>query len=197
MQIGEPLYTACMTRRIPLPPEIYALVEQTPATVLLEGGKQNDSETKEKPWTQLFTAPLRVCVAYSPAEIPPLFAEIENAVAAGHCAAGFFSYECVSCFEPKAGTRVPNGKGNRWPGLGSTSEATLSIMPRESLKAASRRSSSDSAASCRMRNRQTSPGDRRGVRAQRGRIRRAHRTNSRVDSRRRRLSAELYRADEV
>ncbi len=34
-----------------------------------------------------------------------LFAEIERAVAAGQCAAGFFSYECGSCFEPKAGIR--------------------------------------------------------------------------------------------
>ena len=72
-----------MARRHPLPPEIYALVEQTPATVLLEGGKQNNSETKEKPWTQLFTAPARVCIAYSPAEITGLFTEIENAVADG------------------------------------------------------------------------------------------------------------------
>jgi len=107
-----------MTRRIPLPAEIYALVEQTPATVLLEGGKQNDSETREKPWTQLFTAPSRVCVAYSAAEIPPLFAEIEIAVAAGHCAAGFFSYECASCFEPKAGTRAPkSGEPLAWFGI--------------------------------------------------------------------------------
>jgi para-aminobenzoate synthetase/4-amino-4-deoxychorismate lyase len=107
-----------MARRHPLPPEIYALVEQTPATVLLEGGKQNGSETKEKPWTQLFTAPLRVCVAQSPAEIPSLFAAIESAVAAGHCAAGFFSYECASSFEPKAGTRVaPDGRPLAWFGI--------------------------------------------------------------------------------
>ena len=107
-----------MARRHPLPSEIYALVEQTPATVLLEGGKQNGSETKEKPWTQLFTAPLRVCVAQSPAEIPSLFAAIESAVAAGHCAAGFFSYECASSFEPKAGTRVaPDGRPLAWFGI--------------------------------------------------------------------------------
>jgi para-aminobenzoate synthetase / 4-amino-4-deoxychorismate lyase len=107
-----------MVRRHPLPPEIYVLVEQTPATVLLEGGKQNDSETREKPWTQLFTAPMRVCVAFSPAEIPPLFSEIENAVAAGYCAAGFFSYECARCFEPKAGTRAaPAGKPLAWFGI--------------------------------------------------------------------------------
>ncbi len=107
-----------MTRRHPLPPEIYALVERTPATVLLEGGKQNGSETTEKPWTQLFTAPLRVCVAFSIAEIPPLFAEVESAIAAGHFAAGFFSYECASCFEPKAGTRAaPDGNPLAWFGI--------------------------------------------------------------------------------
>src|SRR5277367_2652074 len=89
-----------MTRRHPLPAEVYELVEQTPATVLLEGGKPG--QTNEQPWTQLFTAPLRVCTAYSVAEIPALFAAIENEVAAGHCAAGLFSYECASCFEPKA-----------------------------------------------------------------------------------------------
>ena len=32
-------YTACMTRRHSLPAEVYALVEQTPATVLLRGGQ--------------------------------------------------------------------------------------------------------------------------------------------------------------
>ena len=88
-----------MTRRHPLPAEVYALVEHTPATVLLEGGKPNDPQGSEKPgsekpWTRLFTAPVRVCAALHAAEIPALFAEIESAVAAGLCAAGFFSYEC-------------------------------------------------------------------------------------------------------
>jgi para-aminobenzoate synthetase/4-amino-4-deoxychorismate lyase len=91
-------------------------VEQTPATVLLEGEKPGPSN--DQPWTQLFTAPLRVCAAYSAAEIPALFAEIEGAVAAGHCAAGFFSYECASCFEPKAGTRAPReGQPLAWFGI--------------------------------------------------------------------------------
>jgi para-aminobenzoate synthetase/4-amino-4-deoxychorismate lyase len=105
-----------MTRRHPLPAEIYALVEQTPAAVLLEGGKPGHANGQ--PWTQLFTAPLRVCAAYSPAEIPALFAEIESAVAAGHCAAGFFSYECASSFEPKAGTRAKKvGEPLAWFGI--------------------------------------------------------------------------------
>src|ERR1035441_4983698 len=103
-----------MTRRHSLPAEIYALVEQTPATVLLEGGKQSCSETKEKPWTQLFTAPLCACVAYSAAEIPALFTAIESAVAAGHCAAGFFSYKCGSCFEPKAGVLNDRSSSLGW-----------------------------------------------------------------------------------
>jgi para-aminobenzoate synthetase / 4-amino-4-deoxychorismate lyase len=113
-----------MTRRHPLPAEVYALVEQTPATVLLEGGKQNYSETKEKPWTQLFTAPVQVCVANTPAEIPSLFAEIESAVAQGQCAAGFFSYECASCFEPKARTRAArDGQPLAWFGIYARSYA--------------------------------------------------------------------------
>ncbi len=63
-----------MKRRHPLPAEVYALVEHTPATVLLEGGKRTSSKTSEKTWTQLFTAPVRVCAAWQPAEIPALFA---------------------------------------------------------------------------------------------------------------------------
>src|SRR3984957_3617028 len=111
-----------MTRRHPLPAEVYALVEQTPATVLLEGGKSE--QTNHQPWTQLFTAPLRMCAAYSSAEIPALFAEIENAVAAGHCAAGFFSYECASCFEPKACTRATKaGEPLAWFGIYAKSYA--------------------------------------------------------------------------
>jgi para-aminobenzoate synthetase/4-amino-4-deoxychorismate lyase len=112
-----------MKRRHPLPAEVYALVEHTPATVLLEGGKPNHSESPKKseidqPWTQLFTAPVRVCVAWQAAEIPALFAEIESAVAAGLSAAGFFSYECGICFEPKAAMR-PSREGQplAWFGI--------------------------------------------------------------------------------
>jgi para-aminobenzoate synthetase/4-amino-4-deoxychorismate lyase len=107
-----------MTRRHPLPAEVYALVEHTPATVLLEGGKPNYSEGSETPWTRLFTAFLRVCAAWQAAEIPALFAEIESAVAAGQSAAGFFSYECGNCFEPKAAMR-PSREGQplAWFGI--------------------------------------------------------------------------------
>ncbi|HKN21042.1 MAG TPA: aminodeoxychorismate synthase component I [Terracidiphilus sp.] len=112
-----------MKRRHPLPAEVYALVEHTPATVLLEGGKPNHSEGSETPgsdesWTRLFTTPARVCVAWRAAEIPALFAEIESAVAERLSAAGFFSYECGSCFEPKAAMR-PSREGQplAWFGM--------------------------------------------------------------------------------
>jgi para-aminobenzoate synthetase/4-amino-4-deoxychorismate lyase len=95
-----------MNRWLSLPAEVYALVEQTPATVLLEGGRPNYSEGKRKPWTRLFITPVRVLAVWQAAEIPWLFAEIETAVAAGMSAAGFFAYECGNCFEPKAGMRA-------------------------------------------------------------------------------------------
>ena len=100
-----------MKRRHNLPAEVYALVDATPAAVLLEGASQSSKiETHEEPWTRLFTAPLRICIANRPAEIPALFAEIELAVKAGLCAAGFFSYECGQVFEPKAAMREnPDG----------------------------------------------------------------------------------------
>jgi para-aminobenzoate synthetase / 4-amino-4-deoxychorismate lyase len=84
------------------PAEIYALVDQTPATVLLEGAEPEKYESNEEPWTQLFTAPLRVCEAHSAEQLPALFAAIENAQRAGLCAAGFFNYECGAWFEPAA-----------------------------------------------------------------------------------------------
>ncbi len=91
-----------MIRRHSLPAEVYALVEQTPASVLLEGKQPQARASNEQPWTRLFTAPLRVCTAYTAVEVPELFRAIEGAVAAGLSAAGFFSYECGNCFELKS-----------------------------------------------------------------------------------------------
>jgi para-aminobenzoate synthetase/4-amino-4-deoxychorismate lyase len=107
-----------MSRRHSLPAEVYALVEQTPATVLLECGKTNNPEPNTECSTRLFTAPVRVCVANSPAEIAGLFEEIESSVAAGLTAAGFFSYECGNCFEPRAGMRASRaGQPMAWFGI--------------------------------------------------------------------------------
>lgn len=99
-----------MNRWHSLPAELYALVEQTPATVLLECAKAPGPEpdparqagSHTESLTRLFTDPLSVCIANHSSELPALFAEIESAVAAGHFAAGFFTYECGSFFEPTA-----------------------------------------------------------------------------------------------
>jgi len=92
-----------MTRWHPLPAELYALVEETPGTILLESAPPAPADSQlAAPPTRLFTAPLKVCVANHPAELPALFAEIERAVASGLCAAGFLSYECGAFFEPRA-----------------------------------------------------------------------------------------------
>ncbi len=95
------------------PAEIYALVDETPATVLLEGAQTEKYESTEEPWTQLFTAPLRVCEARSRGEMPALFAAIEDALRAGMSAAGFFNYECGAWFEPAAsGRKSEDRKGS-------------------------------------------------------------------------------------
>lgn len=104
-----------MNRRHSLPAEVYALVEQTPATVLLECNKPTITNASAESCTQLFTAPMRVCVANTAAEVSELFTEIETALTAGLTAAGFFAYECGTCFEPKAG--IPNSRPLAWFGI--------------------------------------------------------------------------------
>ena len=107
-----------MDRLHSLPAEVYAMVEQTPATVLLECGKPHLANTSPEICTQLFLAPIRVCVAYTPDDVAELFAEIERAVAVGHKAAGYFTYECGNCFEPKAGLRpLPADEPLAWFGI--------------------------------------------------------------------------------
>jgi len=106
-----------MSRWHSLPAELYALVEQTPATVLLESAKPVDPGACADSFSRLFTAPLRVCVANRAAELPNLFAQIESAVAAGRFAAGYFTYECGSCFERTAAMR-PNRPGQPLAWLG-------------------------------------------------------------------------------
>ncbi len=93
-----------MSRWHPLPAEVYALVERTPATVLLECSKPAASASSSR----LFTAPIRVLVAMQLNELPELFAQIESATAAGCFAAGFFTYECGEVFEPTVKMRPRN-----------------------------------------------------------------------------------------
>ena len=98
-----------MNRRHSLPAEIYALVDETPAAVLLESAGAV---------SRLFVDPLQVIEARQAAEIPALFAEIERAVGAGRFAAGFFTYECGQCFEPTAAMRPASpGEPLAWFGI--------------------------------------------------------------------------------
>lgn len=102
-----------MNRRHSLPAEIYALVDETPATVLLESaGTEADSVSR------LFADPVQVLEARHAAEIPALFAEIERATGAGLFAAGFFTYECGQCFEPTVTMRAAApGEPLAWFGI--------------------------------------------------------------------------------
>ena len=86
-----------MDRWHSLPAEVYALVEHTPATVLLETSKPGAQPCVSR----LFIAPLSVIEARKPADLPDLFAQIEDATRSGYFAAGLFSYECGQVFEPK------------------------------------------------------------------------------------------------
>ncbi len=87
----------------PLPAEVYALVERTPATVLLECSHPAAAD----PITRLFVSPLQVLTAREPAGLPELFEAVESATGNGHFAAGFFSYECGQAFEPKSTAQPP------------------------------------------------------------------------------------------
>ena len=106
-----------MDRWYLLPADVYTLVEQTPAAVLLES-RNSAADAEQEPYSRLFIAPLRICQAYEDAEIPGLFEEIERAVGGGLSAAGFFSYECGNCFEPTAGLRPSRaGQPLAWFGI--------------------------------------------------------------------------------
>ncbi|MDE3148797.1 MAG: chorismate-binding protein, partial [Acidobacteriota bacterium] len=106
-----------MDRWYLLPADVYTLVEQTPAAVLLESRK-SPADAEQEPYSRLFIAPLRICEANQAAEIPSLFEEIERAVGDRLSAAGFFSYECGNCFEPTAGLRPSRaGQPLAWFGI--------------------------------------------------------------------------------
>ncbi len=117
-----------MNRWHPLPAELYALVEHTPATVLLESARPvvaascaidpGKAGSHSKSASRLFTAPLRILIASLLTDLPALFAEIESAIALGQFAAGYFSYECGHFFEPTAGLRPSRtGQPLAWIGI--------------------------------------------------------------------------------
>jgi len=81
-----------------LPTAVYSLVERTPGSVLLESSRQNSKERTSR----IFLSPLGMLEARLATDVAELFARIERALAKGHVAAGFFTYECGQAFEPKA-----------------------------------------------------------------------------------------------
>ena len=101
-----------MSRRHSLPAEVYALVDRTPGTVVLECGKTKNQESsaescwRNESYSRIFVDPVRVFAPNSAAELAGMFSGIEDAVAAGQFAAGFFTYECGACFEPEAAMRA-------------------------------------------------------------------------------------------
>ena len=136
-----------MSRWHCLPAELYALVENTPATVLLETSRPSETEADRSSFSRLFTAPLRVLIVNEPSDLPNLFAEIESAVALGHYAAGFFSYECGPFFEPttarsRPGQSLPSpeklheSKGTGFSPYISHLESTRALAPEGSLSSA-------------------------------------------------------------
>ena len=82
----------------PVPAEVYALIERTPATVLLESARPGPTPS----FSRLFLSPVRVLEARTPEVIPHLLDEIERAIGAGMYAAGFLSFEAARAFEPTA-----------------------------------------------------------------------------------------------
>jgi len=103
-----------MSRRYPLPAEIYPLVEHTPAAVLLEDSSSGPAASPSR----LFVDPLRIVEAASESDLPALFAEIDRATSSGHFAAGFFTYECGNYFEPAAAMRPTQpGQPLAWFGI--------------------------------------------------------------------------------
>src|ERR1700688_2671577 len=103
-----------MERWCPLPTAVYSLVERTPGAVLLESA----SAGADGAHSRMFLSPSRILTATDAPGLDNLFEQVESAVERGHFAAGYFSYECGSCFEPRASLR-PAGPGQplAWFGI--------------------------------------------------------------------------------
>lgn len=82
----------------PLPASVYALVERTPGSVLLESARSAADGTLSR----IFLQPTQILVAYAAEDVPNLLAQVESAIESGFFAAGFLAYECARAFEPTA-----------------------------------------------------------------------------------------------
>jgi para-aminobenzoate synthetase/4-amino-4-deoxychorismate lyase len=90
-----------------LPAGVYSLVEQTPAAVLLETAPRRGGSSGSSRFSRLFLHPSNILTPRSAAEVHACLRQIEQAVTRGQFAAGFMTYECGRCFEPRAGLRSP------------------------------------------------------------------------------------------
>jgi len=87
-----------MPHWFPLPASVSALAECFSGTVLLHTARPG----ADPALSRLFLHPTHTLQVNSADELPALFAAIDDAVARGSFAAGFFSYECGAAFEPAA-----------------------------------------------------------------------------------------------
>jgi para-aminobenzoate synthetase / 4-amino-4-deoxychorismate lyase len=86
-----------------LPAGVYSLVEQTPAAVLLESAPSRGGSPGDARLSRLFLDPSDIRAPRRAAELQACLRHIEDAVARGQFAAGFMTYECGACFEPRVG----------------------------------------------------------------------------------------------
>lgn len=97
-----------------LPAAVLEWVENAPGSVLLH----TSHPSPENPFSRFFVDPIRVVEAYQPGDLAALFAFLENAVANGQSAAGYFAYECGAFFEPTAHpVPLPAGQPLAWFGI--------------------------------------------------------------------------------
>ncbi|ARA92506.1 aminodeoxychorismate synthase, component I [Rhodothermaceae bacterium RA] len=90
-----------------------------PGTVLLDTIRP-DAENRT---SLLFTEPVRVLTAASPAEVPALLARLDDAVGAGYYVAGYLSYEAGLAFEPAgAAAAAESAEPVGWFGVYETPE---------------------------------------------------------------------------
>ena len=78
-----------------LPQHIYTLVAENPGAILLETERCDTANQT----SHLFLNPIQTTIANKLEDLPTLFADIEAALAKGHHAAGYLSYECGYHFE--------------------------------------------------------------------------------------------------
>ena len=78
-----------------LPQNIYTLVAENSGAILLETTRCDAANQT----SHLFLNPIQILIANELEDIPTLFANIETALAKGHHAAGYLSYECGYHFE--------------------------------------------------------------------------------------------------